>query len=86
ALWAAVWLSAARRAAAALTPGRDARAAALGMLVLAHLLWSLFESNQLMQMNLHAALSGLCLSLPAPARRRAPLPVGAPPWRRAGIV
>ncbi len=43
---------------------------------MAHLMWSLFESNQLMQMNVHAVLAGLCAAMPAAAPVRAwrPLP------------
>lgn len=71
ALWLALWGQAAARAASALAPGAvDPGRAALAAAAAAHLLWSLFESNQLMQMNVHALIAGLCLSLPAAARAR----------------
>ncbi|MGM0585851.1 MAG: O-antigen ligase family protein [Pseudomonadota bacterium] len=70
ALWLMLWGQVAVRAAAALRPGAARTGAAgLGALTLAHLGWSLFESNQLGQMNVHALIAGLCLSLPASAPR-----------------
>ena len=68
ALWLLLWLGVARRAAAALAPGAPAAPAGLAALAAVHLLWSLFETTQLMQMNVHAAIAGLCLSLPSPER------------------
>lgn len=68
ALWIAHWLDVLRRAMPALKPssasgpGANAWRAGLAVLTLVHLVWSLFESNQLAQMNVHALIAGLCLA------------------------
>lgn len=63
-LWALHWAGVLRAAFAALGPGRDPALAGCGALALAHVVWSLFESNQLTQMNHDGIVAGFALALP----------------------
>ncbi|SET72049.1 O-antigen ligase family protein [Oceanicella actignis] len=81
-LWALHWSFIVAAALRTLRPGGDAALAGCGALAIAHLVWSMFEANQLTQMNWQGLIAGAAMALPvwaragAAARRSAARAVG----------